>query len=464
MLTPAQPPAALPLLEAPSDTLASVDEKPSADSVRVPVLSFPLGEGEPRLPGVHVVRQRFTVPPAVDPAREIDAQWPAISSRVELPRGSRVAVAVGSRGIGRLADTVRHVVGKLKDQGLEPFIVPAMGSHGGATAHGQTGVLAHRGITPESVGAPVHATMEVAVLGEADGIPLYLDRNAFEADGVVLINRVKPHTDFVGPVESGPLKMLAIGLGKQAGADQYHRFGITRGLGEAILTVARALLTRINVLFAVAIVENQEHEPMLVRLVPPEALEATEIELLSLAKSVLPRLPLSDIDLLVVDEMGKEISGAGMDPNVIGSMRGLWMAPREEPCIARILVRRLSAATGGNALGLGMVSAVSARFAAAVDLEATALNALTSCAPEDSRLPLVFASEREAIAALLTTIRPYTDDDLRLAWIRDTMRLERLLVSRGCLEALHAPWELEVDADERHLEFDGDGSLVPAFT
>jgi hypothetical protein len=427
------------------------------------VLSFPLGEGEPRLPAMHLVRQHFVVPPAVDPTREIDAQWPALAPRIGLPRGASVAVAVGSRGIGRLPETVSHVVAKLREQGLEPFVVPAMGSHGGATAAGQTGVLAHRGITPESVGAPVRATMEVEVLGEADGIPLYSDRNAFEADGVVLINRVKPHTDFVGPVESGPLKMLAIGLGKQAGADEYHRYGLTRGLGEAILAVARALLARVNVLFAVAIVENQDHEPMLVRLVPPETLEATEIELLALAKSVLPRLPLADIDLLIVDEMGKEISGAGMDPNVIGSSRGLGIAPREEPIIARILVRALSAATEGNALGLGMVSAVGRRFADQIDHGSTAMNALTSCTPEDAKLPLVFASEREAIAALLTTIRPCTEDDLRLVWIRDTMRLERLLVSRGCLGALSSPWELEVDPEERGIEFDADGYLVPVF-
>ena len=436
---------------------------PSAGSLSVPVLSFPLGAGEPRLPPMHLVRQHFVGASAVDPAGEIEAQWPALAPRIALPRGASVAVAVGSRGIGRLPETVRHVVAKLREQGLEPFVVPAMGSHGGATAQGQTGVLAHRGITPESVGAPVRATMEVEVLGEADGIPLYLDRNAFEADGIVLINRVKPHTDFVGPVESGPLKMLAIGLGKQAGADEYHRYGLTRGLGETIVAVARALLARVNVLFAVAIVENQDHEPMLVRLVPPETLEADEIELLTLAKSVLPRLPLADIDLLIVDEMGKEISGAGMDPNVIGSSRGLGIAPREEPIIARILVRALSAATEGNALGLGMVSAVGRRFAAQIDHETTAMNALTSCTPEDAKLPLVFASERQAIGALLTTIRPCTEDDLRLVWIRDTMRLESLLVSRGCLGALSSPWELEVDPVERRVEFDADGFLVPVF-
>ncbi|HJW75185.1 MAG TPA: DUF362 domain-containing protein, partial [Thermoleophilia bacterium] len=400
-------------------------EKPPTDALQIPVLSFPLAEGEPRLPAMHLVRQRFVVPPAVDPVSEIDDQWPEVASHFSLPPGASVAVAVGSRGVARLNETVRHVVAKLRELGLEPFIVPAMGSHGGATAEGQTQVLAHRGITEETVGAPLRATMEVVVLGEAEGIPLYLDRYAHEADGVVLVNRVKPHTDFVGPVESGALKMLAIGLGKQAGADEYHRYGITRGLGEAILTVARALLARANVLFAVATVENQDHEPMALRLIPPEKLEASEMELLTLARSLLPRLPLADIDLLIVDEMGKEISGAGMDPNVIGSMRGLWMEQRQEPRIARILVRRLSAATQGNALGLGMVSAVSRKFVAGLDFGATATNALVSCTPEDAKLPLVFASEREAIAALLTTIRPYTDDDLRLVWIRDTMRLER---------------------------------------
>jgi hypothetical protein len=439
-----------------------VDDKPPNGALEIPVLSFPLAGGEPRLPAVHLVRQRFVTPPAVDPASEIDAQWHEVAARVDLPPGARVAIAVGSRSIGRLTETVRAVVSKLKELGLEPFVVPAMGSHGGATAEGQTDVLAHRGITAENVGAPIRATMEVDVLGEADGIPLYLDRYAHEADGMVLVNRVKPHTDFVGPVESGPLKMLAIGLGNQAGADECHRHGITRGLGDAILTVARALLPRVNVLFAVATIENQDHEPMAVRLIPPETLEAAEIELLKLAKGLLPRLPLSDIDLLIVDEMGKDISGAGMDPNVIGTSRAWWIERREEPRITHILVRALSAHTAGNALGLGMVSAVTERFITRLDLEATAMNALTSCAPEDAKLPLVFTSEREAIAALLTTIRPYTDDDLRLVWIRDTMRLERLIVSRGCLGALSAPWELDIEARERRVEFDAEGFLLTA--
>ena len=375
-----------------------------------------------------------------------------------------MAVAVGSRGIGRLPETVRHVVAKLKEQGLEPFIVPAMGSHGGATAQGQTEVLAHRGITPESVGAPVRATMEVAVLGEADGIPLYLDRNAYEADGVVLVNRVKPHTDFVGPVESGPLKMLAIGLGKQAGAEQYHRYGLTRGLGEAILAVARALLARVNVLFAVAIVENQDHEPMVVRLVPPETLEATEIELLTLAKSVLATAAARRHR-----PADRRRDGQGDQRRRHGPQRHRHLARPWDRAAGGAVHRahpRASPQRGtrrATRSGWGWSRPSAAGSPPAIDLEATAMNALTSCTPEDAKLPLVFASEREVIAALLTTIRPYTDADLRLVWIRDTMRLERLLVSRGCLGALSATWELEVDPDERRLEFDGDGFLVPVF-
>ena len=281
-----------------------------------------------------------------------------------------------------------------------------MGSHGGATAEGQTEVLAARGVIESSVGAPIRATMEVVSLGHADGIPLFLDRNAAEASGVVLINRVKPHTDFVGPVESGLMKQLVIGLGKQTGADHYHRLGVVRGLEETIPTAARALLEKVNVVLGVALVENERHQTAVLRVVAPDDIEQVERELLELARRHLPGLPLDDIDLLIVDEIGKDISGNGLDSNVVGKAAAAYSVPRPRPRISRIFVRDLTEDTHGNAAGLGVTDAITTRLLEKIDAHTTATNAFTSCAPEDAKTPAVFACDRDAIVSLLTTVRP----------------------------------------------------------
>jgi hypothetical protein len=302
--------------------------------------------------------------------------------------------------------------------------------------------------------------MEVTPLGEADGTPLFIDRHAYEADGIVLVNRVKPHTDFVGLVESGPLKMLAVGLGKQVGADHYHRLGTVRDLGDIVLQAGRALLARTNVLFAVALVENHEHRPTILRVVPAAELEAAELELLGVARACLPTLPLDEIDLLIVDRMGKDVSGAGLDPNVVGRASALWMAQRDRPRISRVFVRDLTPASVGNAIGLGMVDAVTTRLVDKIDIQATAVNALTSCAPEDGRIPLTFPCDRDAIVTLLTTIRPCTADEVRIVHVRDTCAVGRLLVSTGCLPALEGVPGAVVEPDDLELEFDSSGDLI----
>ena len=395
------------------------------------VRSLPSGELE--LPAVHLVHQRFTVPPPVEVVEQVIEQWPGLASRIELRAGARIAVAVGSRGIDNLQPAVRAVVGALRSSGCEPFIVPAMGSHGGATAAGQTEVLAGLGITAESIGAPIRATMDVVVLGALDGVPLCLDRLAAESDGIVLVNRVKPHTDFAGPLGSGLLKMLCIGLGNSQGADRLHREGVARDLGQVVREAGAALLQQAPVLFGVAIVENQHHRACEVRLIAARDIEPEELALQEVARGLLPGLPIDDIDLLVVDEMGKDISGAGLDPNVIGRSLGPWQVKRERPRITRIFVRDLTAASEGNACGLGFIDVATARLIEKVDLEVTAVNALTACFPEDMRLPLTLPNDRDAIAAVLGTLRPFTPDDLRLVHIASTLALERLVVSEGCL-------------------------------
>src|SRR5450756_1210824 len=325
-----------------------------------PFVVGPVIGDEAELPAMFEVRQHFDLLPAVDVLAALEDEWQRAKAPLSaLAPGASIAVAVGSRGIADIAVLVRGIVERLREAGCEPFVVPAMGSHGGATAAGQTEVLAHLGVTEAAVGAPVRATMDVVSLGEVEGNPLFLDRFAWEADGIVLVNRVKPHTDFVGPIESGLMKQLTIGLGKQAGADHYHRLGVVRGMAETVPAAARAVMDRVNVVFGVAVVENEDHRTAVVRVVPPEDLEETESGLLDLARRHLPGLPLDDIDLLILDEMGKDISGVGLDPNVTGRDVVSWSARRERPRVLRIFVRGLSAASDGNATGVGNADAVS---------------------------------------------------------------------------------------------------------
>ena len=420
----------------------------------------PLGDVEVLLPPARSVRQVFAVPPTIDVAARLHDEWRRAGGGIRLEAGAQIAVGVGSRGIDGLVPAVRSVVATLRTAGCEPFIVPAMGSHGGATAEGQVAVLAHLGITPETVDAPVRATMDVVPIGEVDGIPLVLDSYAAAADGIVVVNRVKPHTDFAGPIGSGLLKMLCIGLGNQAGADNCHRAGVARDLGEIVRLAGAEMARRARVLFGVAIVENQEHRACEVKVLPAGEIEQGELSLLARAQALLPGLPLDDIDLLIVDEMGKDISGAGLDPNVIGRSVGPWQVRRTRPRITRIFVRDLTAASEGNACGLGFVDVATPRLLEKVDLQVTAINAVTACMPEDARLPLTLPTEREAIAAALATVRAYTPDDLRLVHVRSTLAVEHLVVSQGCLPWLEGRDDLIVDPQALELTFDERGDFV----
>jgi hypothetical protein len=414
-----------------------------------------------KFPEMYKIHQKFNIPLAVDLDEAMTEEWKKLKGNLKIQPGDRIAVGVGSRGISNLTEIVQIVVAKVRAAGAEPFITSAMGSHGGATAQGQIKVLAKRGISKKSVGAPVNVTMEVVSMGVIDGIPLYMDKLAYEADGIILINRIKPHTDFTGPVESGIIKMFCIGLGNQKGADFYHQMAVTRGFYDIIITAGRQLLKKTKFLFGVGLVENQDHVTCEIRMSIAGEMEATEIELLKKARNYLPKLPLDDIDLLIVDEIGKDISGAGMDPNVVGG-KGIciWSGNRPLPKITRIFARDLTKGTKGNASGIGMVHVTTPRLVNKMDLQATAINAITASCPEDCKIPMILPTEKEAIATALMTIRPYTLEDLRIVRIKNTLELSHLIVSKGCLSHLKDKPDIAIESVASAMTFDAFGSLL----
>jgi hypothetical protein len=416
-----------------------------------------------KLPPMRMIRRRYTVAPKVDVSAEVSRQWDRIKDNLNLPEGSSVAIGVGSRGIADLADVVRAVVAKTRQAGYAPFITPAMGSHGGATAEGQIKVLAKLGITEACVGAPIRATMEVVSMGEVNGIPLFLDKWAHQAAGIILINRVKPHTDFSGPTESGLIKMMAIGLGNQIGAEHHHRLAVIRNMYEIISAAGKELLNQANFVFGVGLVENQEHATTILRMILPEELEAIEIELLKTAREVMPKLPLEEIDLLIIDEMGKDISGAGIDPIVTGRYNCGYREEQQGPNISRIFVRDLTAASEGNAMGIGQADVTTQGLVKKINAESTAINCLTSCCPQDGKIPLTFDTDREAVAAALMTLRPHTRQDLSMVYIQNTLELNRLMVSQGCLPNLEGRPNIEIGSESLELEFDSSGNLISPF-
>ena len=344
---------------------------------------------------------------------------------VEIPSGS-VAVGVGSRGVGGIAGVVGALVEALKERGAEPFVVPAMGSHGASTAEGQAEVLRHLGVDEEAVGCPIRATMEGVKIGETPaGVEVFMDKNAYEADAVVVVNRVKPHTAFRGAVESGPTKMLAIGLGKQRGAYSIHSAG-WNAIHETIPQAARVAVETGKVAFGLAVLENADEEPYRVAAIPAEGLEEAEAPLLEEAKKNLLRLPFDELDVLVVDEIGKNISGDGADPNVTG--RYPTTAASGGPRIERLVFLGLTEETGGNANGLGGADVVTERLAGAMDRPSTYMNALTSTTPVPVKIPMVMPTDRMALAAALAMCAGVAPAEARIVRVQNTLKLRSMWV------------------------------------
>jgi hypothetical protein len=368
-------------------------------------------------------------------------------------------VAVGSRGITNLPTIVRTLVDALRERGARPFLVPAMGSHGGGTAEGQRRVLEGYGLGEETLGAPIRAGMETVLLGETgDGIPIHLDRIAAEAPHLVIVNRVKPHTSFAGQIESGLLKMLMIGLGNHVGATVYHRAIVTHSFDRIVRSVGSIVLDRCNVRFGLAILEDAADQTALIEAVAPRDFERRERELLVQARRWMPRLPLERIDLLIVDEMGKDVSGQGMDTNVTG--RKAVRAPGM-PEVTRLFVRALTAGSHGNAHGIGQADFTTTRLVAAIDREATAINSITAVNPARARIPIHFDTDREAVDAALSTIGLAAPESARIVRIRNTLKLEVVEVSEPCMAELSRRTDLEVMRGPYPLAFDERGDLTP---
>lgn len=375
--------------------------------------------------------------------------------------GRRIGITAGSRGIRNIARIVAATVHWLKDRGAIPVVIAAMGSHGGATAEGQRRLLAHMGITAESAGVPVLSDMDVVELGRTPaGLVAYCDRHAAGCDGLLVVNRVKPHTAFAEPFGSGLLKMLAIGLGKAPGAAQIHRQGPAR-MPQAIEDVARVFLANGKVLGGLAIIENAYDETAAIVAVRPEEMVAQERVLFRQARALMPRLPVEDLDVLIVDEMGKNYSGTGMDVNVIGRWRLPGMPEPAAPRIRRIVTLRLSPESEGNAQGIGLADLVTRRLVDAMDPVTTYTNTITSTFLERGFIPVTMPSDRDAVAAALASLALPDPGRARMLRIRNTLHLDQLWVSERLLPEVAGLPGATVGPLEP-LRFTGDGTLVEA--
>lgn len=409
-----------------------------------------------RFPLMCDVRQHFDAPSVSDPAAEVRRQLVTLQMENRLSPGQSVAITAGSRGIANIVVILRECVRHLKEQGAEPFIVPAMGSHGGGDVPGQLQVLHGLGITEDSIEAPIRATMETVVVAETSfGIPVHFDRYAHQADHVLVVGRVKPHTRFVGPIESGLHKMLLIGLGKRHGAEVYHQGIMSHSFPEMIDSVAERVLSTCGVIGGLAILENAMDETALLEAVPPERFAEREPELLKQAIAWLPTLPVDDVDLLIVDRIGKNISGVGMDANVVGRKFNDHAATDQDiaRCL-RIFVRSLTEQTHGNACGIGVAEFTTQRCVDQIDHEKTRVNCITSNHPEVAMIPITYPTDAQAVANALKTVGRVAPEDARVVQIADTLHLSRTRVSESLfplieqsdgMELIGTPYPFPVD-------------------
>jgi hypothetical protein len=408
-----------------------------------------------------MVRLKQTFPGPV--VQDVPAAVDAALGRLALPvrPGQTIALTVGSRGVVNIDAIVRATVAHLRARGARPFIIPAMGSHGGGTAEGQRAVLEHYGVTEAAMGCPVRATMDVVQVGEVLGLPVWLDRYAAEADWVGVINRIKPHTGFTGEIGSGLLKMMTIGTGKHRGAVQAHRANIRLGYERMITALGREMLGTGRIAFGLGVVENGYDETALIEAFLPPDLEAGERECLRKARAWMPRLPFDPIDLLIVDEIGKDVSGTGMDTNVIGRHATWFERPFTSPRVTFVLACDTTANTYGNANGIGLADFTTRRLADKVDWEPTYVNALTACSPAGPKLPVVLDSAREAIGVALSCLGLERPEDARVVRIQNTLRLGEVEVSEAFLPELDGRDDLARLGEPAEMAFAADGALPP---
>jgi hypothetical protein len=413
------------------------------------------------LPRMVNVRQKFDSAHLGDIPGTIAWEFGRPEVRARIKPGQVIAVGCGSRGIANIGNIAKCVIRELQALGAKPFIFPAMGSHGAATAEGQRKVLEGYGITEAATGVPVRATMETVIVGHLDdGTPVHMDRFAAEADGVVVINRIKPHTAFRGATESGITKMLSIGIGKIIGAATYHTHGMDT-FPELLPKVRDVHLAKRNVALGVAIVENAHDQTAQIEVMPGDRIAAREPALQEIAKRQMPQLYFDDIDVLVIDEMGKNISGAGFDPNITGRNRRAikWnFGPR----VKKIVVLGLTPETGGNATGLGGADVITMRLFRAVDIPSTYANIITSMNLDGGAIPIVMNTDRDAIALAVKTVVRVKPENCRIVRIRNTLELAQIQVSEPMLAEIRSrPDRFQIASPGSALAFDGGGRLAP---
>ncbi|MGD8368846.1 MAG: lactate racemase domain-containing protein [Desulfobacterales bacterium] len=411
-------------------------------------------------PRIARIRQTIPTPQVEDVAGTVERGLAALHLERKVSSGQTVAVTAGSRGIADLSTVIRVVVRHLRALGARPYVAAAMGSHGGATADGQARVLAELGITEKAVEAPIRSHMTTDSIGESRfGIPVLCGRDFSEADHVVVVNRVKPHTSFRGTVESGLIKMTVLGMGKADGARLAHRMFFRHGFEPVVLDLAGIVLDRLPVLCGIALVENRLEQTARVEVCEKGRFAEVDRTLLKEARRLIGKIPFSDVDLLIVDEMGKNISGSGMDSNVTGRIFHQVTPEPKERQFRRIYVRDLTAETGGNALGVGTADFVSRRLAEKVDAEKTKINCITASVPEKGRIPMIYDCDRDAVRDALSSAGVSDPTAARLVWIKNTLAVDRFWISEALAADAGKAESVSLESGLSAIPFGEDGNL-----
>ena len=415
-----------------------------------------------KFPTMYRIRQRFDDITVENIGLTVAAELRKLSLTPIKP-GDRVAITAGSRGIANIADILKAIVEYVKSFGGQPFIFPAMGSHGGATAEGQVAVLKQLGITESYLNAPILSSMEAEEIDRtADDVPVYVDQNALAADHIVVVNRIKCHTKFKAPLESGLMKMMAIGMGKLKGAEFYHKAAIQHTFPKIVTDAARLVIRKTPVWCGLGIVENAYSQTALISAIKPEAIEDKEKELLVLSKKMMAKLPFNDIDLLIVDEMGKNISGVGIDPNVTGRNRDLLGVFDHPAKVKRLFVRDLTAKSKGNAIGIGLTDLTTQRLVDKIDYAATYKNCITAISLEKAAVPMHFETDRQAIEVGLGSMGLIPPEASKIVRIKNTSRLEMVEVSEAYAVELKQRTDLEIIGHPQPMVFDKADNLLPS--
>lgn len=409
-------------------------------------------------PKLHLLEQNFEISDRIEPQKTVFDEIDRTGLLKGVSSGHTVLITAGSRGVDCMLSVLGAIAAAVKGRGAKPLILPSMGSHGGGTAEGQIQVLKHLGLTAEALGAPIHSRLDPVKVGEVEGCPVYADRAALEAEHILVVNRIKEHTEFIGEMESGLVKMAVVGLGRIKGAEIMHQLAVKVSYEQAIKAIARVLFSKLPIKGGIAILEDKTNTLRRLEAIPAEAIFEREKDLLKEAQSYHAGLPFEQLDVLMVDEIGKDISGAGFDTKVIGRIMNIYEKECEKPKITRIVLRDLSPKTGGNAIGLGLADFVHRRVVEKMDREMTAINCITAVAPEKGRIPITLNSDKKALEAAFKSIGLWHPDSVRMAWIANTLDLNRIAVSPALAQEASAKG-LSVSEKPFALSFDQKGDL-----